>query len=448
MLPSSGKSCMGTRMPEGGRSLWAQTASLPSFPPLEGDVQTDVLIIGGGMAGLLCAYRLQQAGVAYMLVEAGTVASGVTRFTTAKITAQHGLCYDKLIRQRGREKARLYLEANQKALTQYRTLCRRWDCDFQETDAYVYSRGEVGKLQRELKALRSLGAQAVFLEQLPLPFAVSGAVCLRHQGQFHPLKFLSHLVQDLHIYEHTAVRGLSGHKADTDRGRITAKKIIMAAHFPFIDRHGSYFLKMYQHRSYVLALEHAPHLEGMYVEDTHSGLSFRNYGDLLLVGGGGHRTGLPGGGFGELEQFANLYYPKARVRFGWATQDCMTLDGIPYIGQYSMATPDWYVATGFNKWGMTTSMVAADLLTDLVCGRKNELAALFSPSRSMLHVQLARNSVQALKGWVSPNTRRCTHLGCTLKWNPEENTWDCPCHGSRFTPEGHRIDNPATRDLP
>ena len=203
---------------------------------------------------------------------------------------------------------------------------------------------------------------------------------------------------------------------------------------------------MHQHRSYVLALSGAQNVDGMYVDECDRGLSFRTYGDLLLLGGGAHRTGKQGGGYRELEEFAKLNYPKAKIISKWATQDCMTLDKIPYIGQYSKSTPNIYVATGFNKWGMTSSMVAANLLADLVCGKENEFAGVFSPSRSIFHPQLALNIFESMVGMLTPTVPRCPHLGCALKYNRQEHSWDCPCHGSRFSEEGKLLDNPATDD--
>ena len=125
----------------------------------------------------------------------------------------------------------------------------------------------------------------------------------------------------------------------------------------------------------------------------------------------------------------------------------MTLDDVPYIGQYSKNTPNFYVATGFNKWGMTSSMVSASILTDIILGRKNEFAPVFSPSRSMMRPKLLLNALQAGAGWLTPTAKRCPHLGCALKWNSAEHTWDCPCHGSRFSQDGILLENPANDDL-
>lgn len=427
-------------------SLWTKTAQLPEFKSLEQDMTTDVLIIGGGMAGLLCAWRLKQAGVDCLLVEQGRLCSGITKNTTAKITLQHGLIYDKLLRTFGADKAKNYLQANQAALEQYRTLCRDMDCDFETQDSFVYTMDGRNHIAREGAALRKLGVDAQTMTELPLPFPVAGAVKVKNQAQFHPLKFAAAVAEGLPILEHTKVRELMPGKAVTNGGTIRAKKIIIATHFPILNKHGGYFLKLYQHRSYVLALKNAPHFSGMYVDEDKSGMSFRQHDDLLLLGGGGHRTGKKGGNWRELEHFAAEYFPQAQIIARWAAQDCMTLDGIPYIGQYSKNTPDLFVATGFNKWGMTSAMAASMILCDLVQGRGNPWAAVFDPSRSMLHRQLAVNAWESAFNLLTPTAPRCPHMGCALKYNAAEHSWDCPCHGSRFDCDGNLLDNPATDD--
>ncbi|MCI8422677.1 MAG: FAD-dependent oxidoreductase [Lawsonibacter sp.] len=427
-------------------SIWLQTAHLPEFDPLRSDLKTDVLIVGGGMAGLLCAYQLAQAGVDCALAEADRICGGITKNTTAKITFQHGLIYHKLIRQFGTERARLYLEANQAALEEYRALCQTIDCDFEEKDAFVYSLHNRKKLEQELDTLDQLGFVAEFAEYIPLPFPVAGAVKFAQQAQFHPLKFIAAIARDLRIFEHTKVLELRPGQAVTRSGTISADTVIVTTHFPLLNKHGSYFLKLYQHRSYVLALNHAPDVHGMYLDEDEKGLSFRNYGKLLLLGGGSHRTGKQGGNWTELERFAQRHYPDALETARWATQDCMTLDGVPYIGPYSRHTRRLYVATGFNKWGMTSSMAAATLLTDWILGRENPCAAVFSPSRTVLRPQLVINGLESTLGLLTPTTPRCPHMGCALKYNADEHSWDCPCHGSRFEEDGTLIDNPATDD--
>ncbi|SHM63169.1 Glycine/D-amino acid oxidase [Anaerosporobacter mobilis DSM 15930] len=425
------------------KSVWSDHSNIPQFPQLRKDIKTEVLIIGGGMCGVLCAYFLEQKGIDYVLVEGERIGQGITKNTTAKVTSQHGLIYDKLIKNAGIEKAKMYLRSNEDAVTKYRELCQNIKCDFEQKDAYTYSLSDRKQLEDEVKAVNVLGLKAELVDKLPLPFETKGAIKVGNQAQFNPLLFLSEIAKGLKIYENTFIRDIKDHTAIADDVKITANKIIVATHFPLINKHGSYFLKMYQHRSYVIALENAPKVNGMYVDEAQKGMSFRNYEDLLLIGGGDHRTGKSGGNWQELRDFAKKNYPKAIEKYAWATQDCMSLDGIPYIGHYSKQTPHMYVATGFNKWGMTSSMVAAMILSDMVMGKDNEWRQVYTPHRSMIKPQLFMNGVEAVSNLLTPTMKRCPHMGCALKWNKIERTWDCPCHGSRFDNKGQLIDNPA-----
>lgn len=419
---------------------------MPQFEALDGDIQTDVLIIGGGMAGLLCAWQLQKAGIDCVVAEANRIAGGVTVGTTAKLTSQHGLIYHKLANRFGIGGAGLYLQAQEESLRELQMLCKNTDCDYREESHNMYSLRSRKLLEQELTVLQKLQFPAEFVEEPKLPFPTLGAVRFLHQGRFHPRKLLACLTPALQIYENTPVRQLTKTGAVTDHGTIRSEKIIVATHFPFLNKHGSYFMKLYQQRSYVLCLENAG-INGMYLDEQENGLSFRSQGESLLLGGCGHRTGKSGGGWRPLESFAREYYPGSEITHRWATQDCMTLDGMPYVGQYSACTPNLYVATGFNKWGMTGAMTAARILTDTLLGKETAAGKLFSPSRSMLTPQLAVNLLESTANLLTPTTPRCPHLGCALKWNPQEHSWDCSCHGSRFTEDGRLLNNPATGDL-
>lgn len=427
-------------------SLWRKETVLPRFPALEGDVAVDVLIIGGGLAGLLCAYQLKRAGVECLVAEAARICGGVTGNTTAKLTVQHGLIYQKLIKAQGREGAEDYLRANMQALAEYRTLCGELECDFEESSAFVYTLDDPQKLHREQEALGSIGCRTQWHNSTELPFPVAGALELPGQARFHPLRFVRGILPGLTIREDTIVRRVKGCTAYTDRGRIRAKRIVFCTHFPFLDRRGCFFMKMYQDRSYVLALKGARPTEGMYIDEAKHGLSFRRAGELLLLGGGGHRTGNRGGSWQELRRVARRYWPQSQETAHWAAQDCMTLDGVPYIGRYSPAKADWYVATGFNKWGMTSSMAAALLLRDLLTKGEADWGQVFDPARTMKLLPLTANLFSSAVGLLTPSLRRCPHLGCALRWNPQEHSWDCPCHGSRFAADGKLINDPASRD--
>lgn len=426
------------------------------YPMLKTAINTDVLIIGGGIAGILAARLLADSGLSCVIVEAGRLCGGITRNTTAKITVHHGLIYSKITEKYGKDYAKMYLSANLRAAERFEELCAKIDCDYKKQDSFIYSKSDPAPLYSEISALSDIGFHAKFVESVPLPFRTAGAVCVKNQAQFNPLPLLAELSKGLEIYENTRIIELKNNTAISVDGKITAKKIVVATHFPFVNSHGSYFLKMYQSRSHVIALENAEFPDGIFMDADENGLSFRKCNienaierkksSVTLVGGGAHKTGCPSKS-GELFAFAKEYFPSAKITNAWAAQDCITLDGLPYIGNYSAKTPDLYVMTGFNKWGMTNSLAAAEIIRDKILGIENENAPVFNPSRSILTKQLFINGLNAAKNLVTPTAPRCPHMGCALKKNKEENTWDCPCHGSRFTENGELIDNPANSGL-
>lgn len=475
------------------QSIWAHTCRLAQKHTLQQDLQTDTAVIGAGLAGLLTAYRLKEKGIEAVVLEADTVGSGQSKNTTAKITAQHGLFYDTLIKNCGREKAGQYAAANQTAVDEYRTLIadKHMDCDYEETASFVYSAFDSEILKKEAAAAQALGLPADFTQRLSLPFPTAGAVRFSDQAQFHPLKFLNSLAEDLTVYEHTPILTVKENCLYTENYRIDAKHIVFATHYPFINFPGFYFMRMHQERSYLLALENAPDVHGMYLCADEDGYTLRNYKNLLLFGGGNHRTGKnsKGGKYDGLRAAAAKYFPQAKEVAHWSAQDCMPLDNIPYIGVFSENTPDWFVATGFKKWGITTSMAAADILSDMICGQDNPNAEVFAPHRFNTNsvptavtesakavqgltrrlftpgrasvAQLPRghggivrdrdgNKVGVYKdltGKIFAVDPVCPHLGCQLEWNPDEKSWDCPCHGSRFDFRGTLLDNPAQRNI-
>ena len=428
-------------------SVWSANSEFRTFPKLQEDIRTQVAIIGGGIAGVLSAYILKQNGVDCVVLEADKVCKGVTQNTTAKITSQHGLIYDKLIKHFGIEKAQMYLKANEDAVRRYREMCKEISCDFEDKKNYVYSVNNIRKVEKELHALVRLGFNPDFCGAIPVPISIAGAVIFPNQAQFNPLQFLSYISKGLTIYENTKVIEIRGKHAFTENAKITADYFVVATHFPFMNKYGGYFMKLHQERSYVIAIENGPKINGMYVDEAKTGMSFRNYKNYLLIGGGDHRTGKEGGNYQELRAFSAIHYPANHIKYQWATQDCMSLDSVPYIGRYSPKIPNVLVATGFNKWGMTSAMVSAELLCDIILDKKNEYEELFNPSRSVLTTQLPINIFESTIGLLTPSTKRCPHLGCALKWNSAEHSWDCPCHGSRFTEDGELINNPATNDL-
>ena len=275
-------------------SIWSTTASGRKHESLKGDIKTQAAVIGAGLAGILIAHFLQQSGVETIVLEGSRVGSGQTKNTTAKITSQHDLIYDKLIKHFGVEKARQYAYANQKAIYEFRHIIKQKgiDCDYSDTDCYLYSVNGTKKLEAEEKAAKSLGIAAEMKCKTDLPFNIAGALKFPNQGKFHPLKFLFALSDGITVYENTPVRRIEGNTIYTKNGIVQAENIIIASHYPFINIPGYYFMRVYQERSYVIALENAalPNGEYLGIDDEHA-FSLRSYKNTLLLGGGSHRTG-------------------------------------------------------------------------------------------------------------------------------------------------------------
>lgn len=474
-------------------SIWTQTDHLSTFPRLEGHKEADVIVIGGGLAGILTADALQQAGADVIVLEANRIGRGQTAGTTAKLTAQHGLKYHSLIQSLGADAAAQYAAANLKAVEHLGALIRSRDirCDFQSCTSFLYAAEAPGPLEEEYHACRRLKMEVFLTHDTELPFSAE-ALGLRHQATFHPLKLLGALAQTLTIYENSRVLTVDEHTVHTQHGKATGKKIIFCCHYPFPNVPGFYFLRQHQERSYVLALEGAASLQNHYLGIDGQKLSFRPCGHTLLLGGSGHRTGenAQGGSYETLETAAKRFWPKCRISARWSAQDCTPMDGIPYIGQYAKHRPNWLVATGFQKWGMSSSVLASMILSDLAQSRDPmKEAALFSPQRFHAKAsakQLAKDTVHAVRGLsrrlLEPGrisvddlppghggivhmdgeklgvyrdeqgellavSAKCPHLGCQLEWNPSEKSWDCPCHGSRFDVHGNLLNGPANSSL-
>jgi glycine/D-amino acid oxidase-like deaminating enzyme/nitrite reductase/ring-hydroxylating ferredoxin subunit len=494
---------------ERGESLWIQKQYRDSdtlenrlssgiiWPSLKGDINTEVAVIGGGLAGVLTAFLLQQRGVPVVLLECRKVGGGITKNTTAKITSQHSLIYKKLITYKGEQRAWEYAALNQMAIEKYKEIINNHniDCDFEILPNYIYTLDDEQKIRQEVDAALKLGLPAVFTKETTLPFKVKAAIRFDNQAQFHPLKFLDAIAAHLNIYENTRVTQINKNGLIlTDKGSVKARKIVIATHYPFINVPGYYFIRLHQERSYLVALEGCgkakDDFHGMYLDADQNGFTFRKYKDYIILGGGYHRTGQykPPNSYEKIEKAAKRWYPNSSVKYTWSNQDCMTPDQVPYIGRYSVRTPNIYVATGFNKWGMTGSMVSAMILSDMITGRQNEYRKVYIPRRLMLsgsrvfikdaaiitisllseHLKIPHDKLKNIErgkaGVIRYDgqrvgvyrdrndkyyfvTTKCPHLGCKLEWNQNEMTWDCPCHGSRFDYQGRMINNPAMRDV-
>lgn len=490
-------------------SYWIASSRQASYPELENDLTVDVAIIGGGFAGIISALFLKEAGLKVAILEGDRILKGVTGNTTAKITSLHRLVYHDLIKRFGREKAGQFAESNQAAIEKIDSLVkeRKIDCGFSRLPFYTYATGEeaLRRIEDEVKAAQELGLPASFTGEIPLPVRVRGAVYFENQAQFHPCKFLVELASSIagdgsHIFEKSRARHIEYGKACnviTDSASIKAEKVIIATNFPVFDKQGMYFARLKPSRSYAVACDiKDPFPRGMFIDAEKEGYAWRgendNTQDLVIVSGSSHPAGHGGDhreNYRELERAANAAYAEALVKYSWSSQDNIPFDGAPYIGKATPFHNNVFVATGFSKWGMTLSVVAGMILTDLIQGKKNSWIDIYNPLRFIPDgssaKKLVSENVHVVKMFVkdhisgvpdisvlkegdaqvvedkgtkvaafkdeqgniyrlSPN---CTHLGCVLSWNNAERTWDCPCHGSRFKYSGEVIHGPAVKAL-
>lgn len=430
--------------------------------------------------------------------------------TSAKITSQHGLFYNYLVNTFSTDFARGYLDANQNAISDIKNIIdeENIDCDFEYQDNYVYTdlEEEIIKIKHEVLAVNSLGFNAEFVDSASVPFNFLAGIKFPAQAQFNPLKYVYGLCNSIiknngEIFENSKVYDVKsstdGYITYTKNNLVNSKYVVLATHYPIINVPGFYFLKMYQEASYVIGIEtNSPLFDGMYINTKSPISSFRtaNYNSkkILLIGGSSHKVGASedlSNCYKNLENVAKSLYADSKILFRWQTQDCISLDKIPYIGEFSNMMPDMYVATGFKKWGMTTSNVAANIICDKILGKRNPYEDVFRSTRfkpikngtefvDMLKqvstslvidkfkipqeslAQIGKNEGKILEvegsklGVYRDMANKlyavkpiCSHLGCELSWNNLEKTWDCPCHGSRFSYKGKSLYDPSIKDL-
>jgi glycine/D-amino acid oxidase-like deaminating enzyme/nitrite reductase/ring-hydroxylating ferredoxin subunit len=496
---------------EGGNvSYWVATMPETGFPSYQGgDLEVDVAVLGGGITGLTTALLLVQAGASVAVIEAGRIACGVTGYTTAKVTSLHGLTYAKLISGTfGAQGARTYGEANQAGLELIARLVEelRIDCDFERLPAFTYTEDpqRVSAIEEEVEAAQQAGLPASFSTQIGLPFPVQGAVRVEDQAQFHPRRFCLGVAEAIaagggQVFEQTRALNLrpgASCTVHTEHGRLRANHVVLATHLPFFDPSGL-FAKTSPSRSYALAVTLAgPAPPGMYLSADAATRSVRPLvagSHQAVLAGEEHKTGHgpdTSRHYQALEAWARERFPIRSVDYRWSAQDYLPADNVPYIGRLIPGYGRLHVATGFKKWGMTHSAVAAMLLRDQITGRPNPWSGLFRATRlhplasakelavHNLDVSMrfavdrlltarpapARDlppgeaGIRDLNGekvaaYRDPGGRlhavsgRCTHLGCLVAWNAAERSWDCPCHGSRYTYDGQVIQGPAVDDL-
>ena len=521
------------------------------YNKLEKNIETDICIIGGGITGISTAYYLTKENLKVTVLDMGKIGFQTTGNSTAKITSQHGLFYKYLKDSKGEDFARLYYDANEDAIKNIKKIVEKEkiQCDLECQSAYVLAanREEVQKVKDEVEVVRGFGGHAEYLEREDIdknllilnPLA---AIRFKNQAQFNSYKYTIELAKvcknlGANIYENTKVVDVRDEKdyyyLETEDGyKIKAKYLVITTKYPIINIPGFYFMKMYQSTSYGISIPVKEKLfDGMYITSTNPKVSLRmakvdnniikdvvdgnieNYAKqdkenrkrvkekqnskidneyVLIVVGTDHKTGEKtdlSNSYKKLENIAKQIYPQGKVENYWNTEDCITLDKIPYIGKYSTMWENAYVATGFNKWGITTSNIAANIITDMIIGRKNRYEDIFISTRvepvknrqevgNMLKetvsslvlkkfelpeseqaslkneegkiIEIEGEKVGAYKdkeGRIYTIVPKCAHLGCELSWNNLEKTWDCPCHGSRYDYTGKMLYGPTVKDL-
>jgi len=491
------------------QSYWMASTSGTDYPILDEDIKVDIAIIGGGFVGISTAYMLCKEGLKVAIIEADRILQGTTGHTTAKITSQHGLIYNKIKSKISDEFAKQYADANETAIRMIEKIAKENDieCDYLPQSAYVftYRDGYADKISEEVKTASSLGIKATYLDEIPLPFKIKAAVRFDNQAQFHPRKYLLPLAEKIsklgcQIYEQSRIVKIEEddkYVLITNKGKkVTAEKVVIASHYPCYNKSGLYFARIWPDRSYALAVKvKEKYPGGMYITAEEPGRSLRslqsNDGELIIIGGEHHKTGQGEDTLKHYEalvDYSNENFTVEDIPYRWSTQDCMTLDDVPYVGHFTSNTPNMYIATGFGKWGMTNSTASSLILRDLIIDGRSPWQDVYNPSRQTIAasaktfvVENLNVAKELIKGKASPlpedvdikssegkvieaegqragayrdnqgtlhvvNTT-CTHLGCELMWNSAEKSWDCPCHGSRFSYEGDIIEGPAIKPL-
>ena len=487
-------------------SYWIESTSDSRQWPARGSATVDVLVIGAGMVGLTAADLLRKAGLTVGVIDAHGIATGVSGHTTAKVSAGQGTQYSSLLSKYDEDTVRAYAASNMAALEYMAALveAENIDCEFQRKDNYVFATEQSGvaEVQQEAEASRIAGLPAEFVTDTPLPFRTPAAVRHTGQAQFHPRKYLLHLAKSIEgdgsfVWENTMATGVhdgSPCTIETTSGDVTARDVVVATQIPFLDR-GLFFAKAHPYREHVIAArvpaDSVP--DGMFISAASPVRSVRGapLGDdeLLIVSGEKHKTGeepRTDDAYRRLQAWAEEHFEVLSHEYHWSAQDYYPVDGLPYIGRLNRTTQHLYTATGFSAWGMTNGTLAGMIISDAILGRENPWAGLYDSNRlnplqsasSFVkeNVKVAARFVGDRLGTPGPSSTdalapgdaaivngtacfrdddgvlhavsaRCTHLGCLVQWNVGERSWDCPCHGSRFSPDGAVLNGPAVRPL-
>ncbi len=486
------------------RSLWLQDLPTAATATLSGRHTSEVVVVGGGIAGLTTALLLLRRGFDVMVIEAETVGSGVSGNNTAKVTALQSTKYSTLTRTHDAATAEGYASAATAGVESLRTLAQPFECDLHRAPAATFALAESEResVLAEADAAERAGLPVQWAEQLDLPFPTFGAVRLPEQIVLHPAKYVRGLAAAFvaeggRLFEHSRVLTVSTtapFEVRTADGTAQAEQVVVATHYPILDR-GLFFARLDAERSYCVAVRLRDQTlpEDLSISAGSPSFSFSRHGDHLVVGGQSHPAGDRGVDFDRytaLTDFAQKHFNVAEVTHRWSAQDPRAYDGLPMVGSYLPGASQLWVTTGFAKWGLAMATIGAEILADRISGGDNPHAELFSPHRLSLksvptllqqNAEVAKDllgdrlspvkthdtadipldQARVLRdgagkkgvyrdqaGALHAVSLRCTHLGCLLRFNGAERSWDCPCHGSRFDVDGAVLEGPAVQPLP
>ena len=424
-------------------SIWSEEIKNNEFLSLKDNIKTEVLIIGGGITGILCAYELKKRNIDYVLVEKDRIGNNITKNTTAFISAQHETLYQDIAKDKGIDKALEYLNLNLNAINEYKKINETYDIEFEECCSVLYTTKDENIIYREKSILDKMGYPTKIIDKIPLPIHIKKGILFYNQATIHPLKCINSLSKELNIYEKTKIIKIIKNKAYTETNEISFRKLIIATHYPIINKKGFYFMKLFQRRSYVVAIKDNMNIKDTYCSIDEDGLYFRSYKNHLIVGGNDRDTKTVCNK--ALIQRVQEIFKNKEIEYKWSNQDCISIDGIPYIGRHSLMHKNWFVSTGYNMWGFTWAMSASKIIADMIEGKKT--TTLTNPQRFIIKKKLFSNILNSVKNLVNLKKTRCSHLGCALHYNETDGVWECPCHGSRFDIAGKVIDGPATKDI-
>lgn len=453
------------------KSLWLQSAyPNDNFPPLTEDLTCDVCIVGGGLSGIANAYFLAKQGKDVIVLEKDSILAGATGNSTGKLTTQHDFIYANLIKKFGHDNAKLYYDVNKEAVAFGNSFAQ--DDEIKSANSILYAQSEQGMelLKQEAQAYMELGIPGELGKNSELPIPILSTLTLNDESQIHPVRFGQSLARlaveaGARIYEQSDVLEMNFEQRFLtlkSQHHVQFSALILCTHYPIEALRGIQILKLAVDRSYIVSAIADMPLSGQYISVDSPKRSIRTakFDDktYFLLSGANHKAGVEGN---TAEHYERLYddvkstFNLSSFVTGWSAQDPETPDLIPYAGQISPALPHIYISTGYRKWGLSNSLASAKIISDQIVGRTNKATALYAPNRTgfgAFFLQAMKLAGLVTKEFTTGHlTRRdapiCTHLGCRTRWNNAEETWDCPCHGSRFRKDGSVLEGPATKPL-